>query len=362
MSMEPALNPARKLTKWLVRWAQGRDGHHAAAGAGGLGEPDRVQVADAVERIVALSPHLRMARRYETRLQPAVVTALRYVREIVAAIPPAREASAAAWPVDPYIHAFFAGADTVAPVLSRSRDLRDFFERNPGLPEAWAVLGMAMSEKHVLGAALEGETMRRDVVRETISFSDHQVRMCGRTEAELREEIVRRLIVQLGLQGMARYAAQQTQRGLLENERALLHTRLQLLERKGVGLKALVGEQDAAGAEELARLQEAILDNEGAIRRLGLRSEALDRELAEVCAVLADPAAHLFVQPRRCVLDKMNVVLPPDRPDGGDEVVFQVAQVPTVPPQERAFTLVRFARADLRSPGGLLDEASRLLG
>jgi hypothetical protein len=43
-------------------------------------------------------------------------------------------------------------------------------------------------------------------------------------------------------------------------------------------------------------------------------------------------------------------------------VVFQVAQVPTVPPQLRAFTLVRFARADLRSPSGLLDEAARLLG
>jgi hypothetical protein len=43
-------------------------------------------------------------------------------------------------------------------------------------------------------------------------------------------------------------------------------------------------------------------------------------------------------------------------------VVFQVAQVPTVPPQTRAFTLVRFARADLQSPTGLLDEAARLLG
>jgi hypothetical protein len=239
-----------------------------------------------------------MARRYEARLEPAVVTALRYVAGIVAAIPPAREASAAAWSLDPYIHAFFAGADTVAPALSRSRDLRAYFEQNPGLQEAHAVLGMAMQEKRVLGAALEGETLRRDVIQETVSFSDHQVRICGRTEPELRAEIVRRLVVQLGLQGMARYAAQQTQRGLLESERALLRTRLQLLERKGVGVGALVGDQEAAGADELARLQEAIGENEGAIERLGLRSEALDRELAEVCAVLADPAAHVFVQTR----------------------------------------------------------------
>jgi hypothetical protein len=344
------------IAHWLTRLRPARHAHD------GSGEPDRARVADAVGRIVALSPHLRMARRYEARLQPAVVTALRYVAGIVAAIPPAREASAAAWSSDPYIHAFFTGPDDVAPALSRSGDLRAWFRQNPAEQEAHAVLGMAMTQKRVLGTALEGDTMRRDVVQETISFGDHQVRMCGRTEAELRDEIVRRLVVQLGLQGMARYAAQQTERGLLERERALLHTRLRLLEREGAGIGALVGDGAAADAGELARLQADMADNEEAIRRLGLRSDALDRELAEVCAVLADPAAHLFVHTRCCMLNRMNVVQAPGHPDGGDELVFQVAQIPTVPPQARAFALVRFARADLRTPDGLLDDAARLLG
>lgn len=342
------------IAHWLTRLRPARHAHD--------GEPDRVRVADGVERVVALSPHLRMARRYEARLRPAVVTALRYVAGIAGAIPPAREASAAAWSSDPYIHAFFAGPDDVAPALSRSADLRAWFGQNPAQEEAYAVLGMAMTEKRVLGAALEGETMRRDVVQQTISFGDHQVRMCGRSEPELRDEIVRRLVVQLGLQGMARYAAQQTERGLLERERALLHTRLRLLEREGAGVHALVGDGSVADAGELARLQTDIADNGEAIRRLGLRSDALDRELAEVCAVLADPAAHLFVHTRCCMLNRMNVVQDPGHPDGADELVFQVAQIPTVPPQARAFALVRFARADLRSPDGLLDDAARLLG
>jgi len=344
------------IAHWLTRLMPARNSHDRD------GEPDRVRVTDAVERIIALSPHLRMARRHEARLQPAVVTALRYVAGIVAAIPSAREASAAAWSSDPYIHAFFAGPDDVAPALSRSGDLRAWFRQNPAEQEAHAVLGMAMTQKRVLGTALEGDTMRRDVVQETISFGDHQVRMCGRSEAELRDEIVRRLVVQLGLQGIARYAAQQTERGLLERERALLHTRLRLLERQGAGIGALVGDGAAADAGEFARLQADMADNEEAIRRLGLRSDALDRELAEVCAVLADPAAHLFVHTRCCMLSRMNVVREPGHPDGGDELVFQVAQIPTVPPQARAFALVRFARADLRAPDGLLDDAARLLG
>jgi hypothetical protein len=325
------------------------------------GAADRARVDDAVERILALGPHLRNARRCGTRLETAVSTALGHVDGIVAAIPPPHEASAAAWSSDPYIHAFFASPDSVAPVLSRSRDLHAFFEQNPGLQEAHAVLGMAMREKHMLGVALEGETLRRDVIQETVGFSDHQVRICGRSEPALREEIVRRMIIQLGLQGMARYSAQQEQRGLLERERALLRTRLQLLERKGVGVGALVGGEHV-GADELVRLQDEIAANEDTLAQLGLRSEALDRELDQVCAVLQAPAGHLSLQTRRCVLNKMNVILPPGSQDGGDEVVFQVAQVPTVPPSVRAFTLVRFARADLREQSNLLDEAARLLG
>jgi hypothetical protein len=341
-----------KLAHLLGRW-RGADG----AGDGA----DRARVGDAVERIVALGPHLRNARRCEARLEAAVKTALRHVSAVVDAIPPSREASAAAWSTDPYIHAFFTNPEAVAPVLSRSRDLRAFFEQNPGLQEAYAVLGMAMRDKHILGVALEGETLRRDVIQETVSFSDHQVRMCGRTEPALRDEVVRRLLMQLGLQGMARYAAQQTRRGLLERERALLRTRLRLLERKGVGVRALVGGEQV-GADELVRLQEDIAANEDALEQLGLRSEALDRELDQVCAVLAESSAHLSVQTRRCVLNKMNVILAPGSEEAGDEVVFQVAQVPTVPPQARAFTLVRFARADLRAEVHLLDEAARLLG
>jgi hypothetical protein len=111
--MNGVTNVATKLSHLLNRWRPGRD----ADGGDAHGEPVRARVADAVDRIVALSPHLRMARRYEARLAPAVVTALRYADSIVAAIPPAREASAAAWSTDPYIHAFFAGADSVAPAL-----------------------------------------------------------------------------------------------------------------------------------------------------------------------------------------------------------------------------------------------------
>jgi hypothetical protein len=333
-------------------------------GSRGHSEHERLRVADSTARIVALSPHLRMARRYEARLEPAVAAAIKYLDEIAASASLPREASAPAWAVDPYIHAFFAAPGDIAPALSRSNDLRAFFEQYPDAQEAYGVLGMAMTEKHILGVALEGETMRRDVVQETLSFSDHQVRICGRTENELREEIVRRLVDQLGMEGLARAGADRGRRGMLEQEKALLKTRLQLLERQGVGVRAVLGGEGGAvpGADELARLHQQVAANESELAGLGIRSDALDRELDQLCAVLSEPSAHLYVESRRFRLNKMNVVLAENSTEAGDDITFQVARIPTSPPMLRAFTLVRFARAELLPATSLLDEAARLLG
>jgi hypothetical protein len=325
-------------------------------------EQQRLRVAEACERIVALSPHLHMARRYQARLEPAVAAAIAYLDRLVSGVPPAREVSAAAWPTDPCIHAFFAGPGDIAPALSRSADLRAFFDQNPAQDEVYAVLGMAMAEKRILGVALEGGTMRRDVVQQTLSFSDHQVRMCGRTEAELREEVVRRLVDQLGLEGLARHAADQHRRGALAQEQALLATRVQLLERQGVGVRAILGDAAPAGSDELERLRQQIADNQRSLAELGISSEVLDRELGSLCAVLAAPGEHLYVESRRFRLNKMNVVLEPGSAEPGDDIAFQVARIPATPPLVRAFTLVRFARADLLPATSLLDEAARLLG
>jgi hypothetical protein len=324
-------------------------------------EQDKRLACEIEDRLLRLNPQLRLVRHHRSKLEPAIGTAIRHVSAIVDKVPPAREASAAAWAADPYIHAFFAGPDDVAQALSRSADLRAFFDQHPDVPEAWAVLGMAMREKHILGAALEGEMLRSDVVQLTVSFSDHQVRMCGRDDAELRGDIVRRLVDQLGLDGLARIALDKERRDILEQERALLKTRLQMLERQGVGLRSVFGHEAGPDAAELDELQEQIAENERILASLGIRSEALERELAQLCAVLSDPGPHIYVETRQFRLDRMNVVQPPGSTAAGADVTIQVARIPTTPPQLRAFTLVRFARADLLPATSMLDEASRLL-
>lgn len=324
---------------------------------------DRAGVEAAIERLLALHPQLHLARHGRKRLAPAVATSFAHVRALVDAVPAAREASAAAWDGDPYIHAWFGAPDDVASRMSRSAELRAFFAANGDVPEAYAVLGMELTERHVLGARMEGETMRRDVPQTTVSFSDHQVRMCGPGDAELRDEIVRRLLDELALAGLARGAADKSRRAVLERERALLKTRLQLLERQGQGIRSVIGGDVASDPGELARLQAQVEENARDLAGLGLREDALERELEHVRGVFAQPERHLSVSTRRLSLDRMNVVVEPGPSTGTpmSELEFPIARLPTLPPRVRAFSLVRFARTSLLPETSVFEEAEQLL-
>lgn len=319
------------------------------------------RINEMLERIMALHPHLRLARHCKARLAPAIAAAFKYLDDLVASLPPAREASAQAWSLDPCMRAFFTSPDDVARVISCSADLRAHFERNPDAQEAYAVLGMEMTERHILGVGLEGETLRRDVQKTTFSFSDHQVRMCGNTEAELRMEIIRRLLDQLALEALARIAADKSRRDVLQRERALLKTRLQLLERQGTGLRGVLGSDAAPGAGEPETLRAEIEGNERNLASLGLQSEGLDRELDTLRNVLAEPFRHIYISSRRVRLDMGNTVLTEKDAQAGAEIDFQFARIPTTPPRTRAFALVRFARANLLPARNMLDEAARVL-
>ncbi|MDM0110866.1 hypothetical protein QTI66_01835 [Variovorax sp. J22R133] len=323
--------------------------------------PRDEEVGQLVARVIELSPRLRLARGHEAQLRTGMAKALAHLRELVAEFPQAHVASATAWNADPSIKAFFASPDDIGMVLSRSSELSTFFEQAPGAQEASAVLGMGMNERKTLGVALEGDRTRSDVAQTTLSFCDHQIRICAASDDDLRKEIVRRLVDQLAIEGLSRIAANTDRREVLEQEHALLATRLRLLERQGRGMRSVIGGDGEVDAGELARLRERLEENDNALKGLGTRSEALDRELEGMCEVFAQASQLIRVTARRLRLSPMNVVLPEQGASEGHLLDLQIARVPGDPPRERAFALVRVSRGDVPKPRNLLDEAARLL-
>ena len=319
------------------------------------------QLAEMVERVIKLSPRLRLVPRCQPRLETSVKKALDHLYGVVASLPAAREASPSAWASDPCIHAFFATPADVPVPFSRSEHLRALFEREPGLQQAYAVLGMAACERHTLGVALEGGITRHDVQQRTVSFRDHQVRICAADQTGLGDEIVRHMVDQLTLEGLARMVTDKSRRNVLEEERSLLLARLRLLERQGTGMRAVIGSDAQADSGDTARLRDQLDENDMELNRLRSPIEALDRQLDAVCEVFSDPGPRLKVWHRRLYLSRMNVMLGENATDAGEVVDMEVARVPGDPPQERTFALVCFSRAHLEAPKDMLAEAARLL-
>jgi hypothetical protein len=328
----------------------------------GTAEPDDLrQFKEIVERVVALVPSLRFARDYESRVIHAAREAVSHVRRLVDDVPPAREASAAAWVADPYIHAFFAAPDDVCAALSASEELRAHFRIHPDADEAFAVLGMALDERQVFGVAQHGDATRTDVAQTTVNFSDHQVRVCSLSEHELRHEIVLRIVDQLVLEGLGKIDAQAQRQDSLERERALLKTRLAILERQGTGVRSLVGSDASSMLGDVARLRAQIKENDEALAQLPLRSDAIEWQLDVICGVLGSAEAHFHVLTKRYLLDPMNVVVEQRDARPATQIELRIARVPASVAAMRAFSLVRFRRDDLLPAGDMITRARRLV-
>ncbi|MEM5429822.1 hypothetical protein [Cupriavidus oxalaticus] len=352
----------------VLNWLRRRGKH-----SDGARDAERAALA---ERVTRLCPYVRLVGGYRKRLAPALAIADRYVRDVVAGLPPASAASEAAWNSDPYIHAFFATAQDVMPVFSRSSDLRDYFSGSASATEAYCVLGMEKQERHTLGVALEGEVMRTEVPRTTVSFTDHRVRICAATEAALREEIASRMLDQFALQALAEVAGGTTRRDRIEREQALLTTRLHLLEKQGVGMRSVLGEGDGTQADESERLREQVAQNEAALAALGGpdghdgpeapgaqdgRAGMPERQLQALVDVLTHAEASFTVERQAVRLSPMNIVLAPGSAGPAADLQLMTARVPGNPPLVRTFSLVCVARAGMLSPMQLLDEAARML-
>ncbi|MGV2290103.1 hypothetical protein AAHK20_15420 [Trinickia sp. YCB016] len=340
------------IFNWLLR----RDG--AISESAGC---DTQQTREAVERIVAMSPQLRLANRYQARLGAAVRVSLEHIGKLAELLPAPLQASASAWSSDSHVHAFFATAADVTEAISRSADVQAYFDQYPCADEVIGVLSMAMTERNGLGVKQEGGMVRTDVARTTVSFGDHVVRLCAATVEDVRQELIRLAVDQLAVEGLASIEADASRRAELEEEHALLKARLQLLERRNVGMNSLASGGALAKLTEAAHVQEKIDENEQNLAKLGQKSEALERQLTLVCEVLSDTAAHVDVTKKLVRLNRMNVIVDAGGADAGSEIEFRIARIPGNPPRTRALALVRIARADLMPATSLTHEAKHFV-
>lgn len=319
----------------------------------------REDVKEALGRIVAVAPQVRLASRYESRLAPAVGKTLDHARELVAALPAPRDATPAAWADDPYLRAKFATPDDVARVIGQSHDVRGWFDGNIAADHGFAVLGATLVERKVLVAAVEGGALRSDVARTAVSFDDKRMRFCNGTDEALRRDLVQRIVEQFVLEAMSRVAQNDARRDALQEHRALLTARMQMLGRRGAGMSGLIASTDLAG--DATRLQRDFEENEAALSALGSLADSIEMQLQTIVELLAEPAALISVTHRELCLNQMNLLMETRCDEPHADIAIELAHLPTQPPQTRAVEIVRIARRGVPPAGAAFDEAAKLV-
>lgn len=325
------------------------------------GSLDRL-IQETTDYVIRMTdPRLAVVSRARDKLAPAVETSIRFLQEQRALLPEPHLLSAQQWGLDPCLKCMFVTAQDVDKTLAEAAELRNFFEHAPLLEEAHAIMGMSVREQQVLGMALKGEMVQRDVALTTVSFSDHRLRLFGDSPQSLWRAIARRLIDELALIALSRINAEREERKSLETDTALLRARLRTFERRGTGLDHMLQEGQATGNTDSRKLLHQLETNERKLKALGASDSQLERELELLRAVFAAPAERIEVQPRQLHVDDLNQVL--DENQGGTLIEYDLVRVrrdaETI---ERAFIPVRVGRQLPQASGLRLDEASALLG
>lgn len=310
-------------------------------------KPSDEMLLKAIDKAVMLTnPRLKLLRDYQERLAPAVRTTLTYLREKMLALPPAIRVSEASWSSEPVLRAFFANAADIPVALGHSYNLRTFLNKYQNLNEAYIILGMSYSERHIEGASLQGDVVQRDIFQKVIDFSVSRTRICGQTETEVRHLLGTQSFEYLVAQAMTEIGEIRSERQELEEDRNLIRARLRILQQQGPGLGSVFGSAPLVSGE-LMKLEAQLLENEHLMEEMGSSQSILETELECLCKVLEAPDRYIRFELTELRLNTLNVVLRQDSTDVGSDVVFTKAVLDGFPKVQRAFVLGILERSEL---------------
>lgn len=317
------------------------------------------EIAQTVEHLVdAVDPRLRYVPDYREKLGAVAWPAIKHVRYVVNNIAGPVECSAAAWAEDARLRAMFASARDVSRIFSGNHALRDFLEgpEGIGLTHCYVALGAILEERKILGMEMRGEVIQRDVPQITVSFSDFRFSKAAAGEDGLRDILRGMALDSLARQAAARIDAMLARRKGLEQEQAILKTRLRVQAQRAGGMESLF--ENGAGTDA-AEMQRQLNELERSLQAVSASAQTLEHYLQQLKHVLAHPAEFLALERRSLHLNSMNVLS--DGGHGETAQAIDLSEIRIAGRPSRIVLVAKFPREELLARGAMLDEEARYL-
>lgn len=262
-------------------------------------------VREAIERAVdGTDPWIRAVSGYKKKLRPAVLRAIDYVVALVDGLEPPLELNVENYDGDLRLRRFFISSDELRNFIAADRNLAEFRKGPQGAsPHVVALLAMEKQERGIIGVALSGDVVMRDVPQTTVSFEGHRLMDPSESEAETRRLLKRRAFDHLLSLALGRIATIKSERTNLERYRTLLQSKLNLLQRGGWGFDAA----DPAENMDEAKTEEMLGRIETQLMEVGGDDRALEAYLDIVADVLSRPEEHLWSTRTTLIVDRLGI-------------------------------------------------------
>lgn len=283
---------------------------------------DRAVVEKAIDRALdATDPRMRSLPGHRKRLEPAVVKAIDHVVALVGALRVPVEASARTYGDDERLSSFFASSARMAEVFGADRALLDFLESpQGGADPVHALLAVERTEKKVLGMAMQGEHVLREVSQVQVSFDKHRLLEPQASAEENRRLVMRRAFDQLLTLALTRITMTSREREALEAGQSVLKAKVRALQSSNFGLAGA----DAAEPADAATLEAKLARIETDLQATGTGAATLPRHLDILVETLDSAPEQLFMQPVCILMDRLGIRQ--DAP-GGTTVQLDLVEV-----------------------------------
>ena len=326
-------------------------------GSNAVDTADGDLVDSMIEAIIdAVDPRLRMISGYRGQLAPGVARTIAHLRTIARELPEEPvKLSPSAWGSDLRLNALFATSADVNAVLGRSSELREFFEApvNAARAEAYGLLGMFKTERHVLAPAIVDGMLRHDVSQTTVNFGGHKLIAVAGDYHACRLEVGTRILNRLAVLALERITAIGEHAVALEQRKALLAARLRLLNLRKGGIEGLGDE----GAAEIVALEKELKTASGEHAEAKASLSTLATRLGHVTSILDAPADYLSLAKLKLRLNKMGFKVAPGSEEPASEL--KLHEFSMGDGLKAVILFVRCQRAELPPRESLLARAAR---
>jgi hypothetical protein len=230
------------------------------------------------------------------------MNALSYSRKLALSIPGPVSVNPDDYATNAYVHAIFPSTESLSEAIRTSLAMQDYLRDDASGDEVYALMGMRLCEKVILGMALSGEVIQQDTRQEIVYFTHHTLENPAPTEEQTRDQLVWRLFD-----------------SLIDKVAKRVELRKQELHAKRQQIESLMDNLRVADVQARPALEEtlsAMLSSSPATpHSMDLRHYAED-----FAAVLLNPEQYLRLTPRSINLDNMGIKR--DSDDTGKMLTF----------------------------------------